>query len=251
MATVPHLYSPHCARLTTVEGTFSPRLHPWPFHLRNFGSEPEDWAAEGYSAYFGLEFPGVVQYPPAGICDFLVPASWTIEGEFPAGSFNHLGNTYDYPGGTFGPDTFKTGEAGDFGATADETWDELDSALEVFYVQNITWSGYQLLCRARALTGTVVTATCVGQPDIAVEIRAEALAFLPQCCKNEMGDVVWRMRISGSIDLEHFDGDYIAIDSQIGLDFVDSDFWSNSQSFDPPGGGYTLTFTVEREAYVA
>jgi hypothetical protein len=230
-------------------------LPPWPWTLRRVGAEPEDWEAEGFSAYYGLEFLGSTEYPPNEICDFLVPSNWTLEGTFGGGTFDFGGSTYSFPSGTLDlkelPTKLGGSSIGGIVGAGAIPWDELDSVYELvahgFFTTDVI---------VTIATNTAsVTATCAGEPDIEVYGDSYAYIHLPECCKNEDGEVVWRMKIFATSQLYYFppagEMGVASIRSGVGVDFVDADYPAYSKSIDAPSGDFTLTLTIEREAYIA
>ena len=251
MSTVPNLIEPPLGRPSLNAGQLL--LPPWPWALRRVGEEPEDWAAEGFSTYYGIEFPGSLEYPPNEICDFLVPSNWTLEGTTGSGSFTYRTFSYTYPSGTLSVTSpaVKLGGTKNYSGTPVE-WDDLAS---VYELQSHSPDGVaDVIVSIREYVFS--TATSAGEEDVPVTHEFEARVFLPECCKNELGDVVWRMKIYVSCQAYHFgSASYPIIETLVtqskGVDFVDADYASYSKDIDAPSGAFTATLTVEREPYAA
>ena len=64
------------------------------------------------------------------------------------------------------------------------------------------------------------------------------------------------MKIYASCNTYHFGSSsypiiQTAIETHLGVDFVDADYASYSKDIDAPSGAFTATLTVEREPYAA
>ena len=248
MSTIPNLIEPPLGRPSLNAGQLL--LPPWPWTLRRVGEEPEDWASESLSTYYGLEFPGSTEYPPNEICDFLVPSNWVLEGTTAAGGFTYAGYSYTYPSAVIGPTDPPVKLGGRNYGSATEEWDSLASVYELqAHAVRLYGDSEAIVSIYESATST---ATSAGQPDLTVDHEFYATVYLPECCKNEVGDVVWRMKIYVTCLSVHYDipvNDVLA--THIGVDFVDADYPSYSKDIDAPSGAFTATLTVEREPYTA
>lgn len=237
---------------------------PWPWPLRRFGEPPEDWEGDGYSQYYGLEFPTEIDIPCEDVCNFMAGSTWKLEG-----SFSGEVETYSIFDPTPLPFPFTLddsvseleaplGQSVSYsleadGSTIEETyplgsaWYDLDSIYElsappIFYPPDIMVG----ISAFHLVTGT--SANPLPDDERSFDIGYSAEAYFPELCKNEDGDIVWRIKIVGSVSVSDpaFPGTSIGTARSIGLEFVDLDYPEYSKIIEPASPGFTLKLTVNR-----
>lgn len=236
---------------------------PWPWPIRRFGEAPEDWQGEGYSQYFGLEFPTEIEIPCDDVCNFLVGSTWTLEGSFEGEVETNA---------TYGPIALPS--PFEVKSTVSEAEAPLGQSVTSFFDENGTMSGdpvrvgtawheldsvYELtpppiIFPVDAMVSVRATHQVIGtssneSPDEerVFFVEYEATAHLPELCKNEDGETVWRIKMTGYINI--VDPLYPLMQvgpSSKGLEFVDSDHPQNSKILESSASGFSLKLTVER-----
>jgi hypothetical protein len=239
---------------------------PWPWPIRRFGLGPEDWESEGYESYYGLEFETELHFPCDGVCDFIRGCDWSIAGSLSAdvevaqrtspGAYDNqtysiseslpedltvpLGQSASYTDDpVFGFESFFSGTS----------WDELNSIYELSPPDNAG----QLIASIDYRKTLDITYSSPHTSDFQLIFGAFAGVHLPEIGPNENGELVWRIKVTGSIYISTIDNElpplafvYILNESEVqdkGIEFVDEINPANSKIITPSESGFSLTLT--------
>lgn len=237
---------------------------PWPWPLRRFGEPPEDWEGDGYSQYYGLEFPTEIDIPCEDVCNFMAGSTWKLEGGFSGEVMST--DIYGYPldspfiiedsvselEAPLGQAVIHlleyNGSSVEDTITAGTAWHELDSIYELISTQPFLSDPYGdemvSVSGAHLVTGTSENPPPNTEQDFYIEYMATV--YFPELCKNETGQAVWRIKMLGFSVVWDLANPDRFLASSMGLEFVDSDYPEYSKIIEPSSSGFTLKLTVER-----